>query len=365
MAGNSSRLFPFLKTVKLERGVTVSMFSLCEGNVNYNDFPLYRKRWFVLTLFSGELWLAILLYYLPFGFYGVFFTSRYVQIAALCIFWAFFLGIFFTGDIYAFRKGRVYKLKQKVLFVLLLFLILIAIAALIAVLTVAVWPRVPGGMQAFLQKIAVWVIQLVEGSKITIWLTILAVSAGLILSLFLALGKMSRKRWINRICSAYVFFFRGTPLLMQLYFIYYGLPQIALVLTINNRFIAAFIAFSLNSAAYCAEIIRAAILSIDKGQFEASKALRLSYAQTMRLVIVPQSIRRLIPPVGNEFIMMLKDASLVSIIALTDITKVTRSISSSTASAMVYIPAMILYLIITAVFTFIFHKMEKKYSVYV
>jgi polar amino acid transport system permease protein len=152
---------------------------------------------------------------------------------------------------------------------------------------------------------------------------------------------------------------------MQLYFIYYGLPEITPYLTINNRFIAAFIAFSLNSVAYCAEIIRAAIQSIDKCQFEASRALGLSYAQTMRLVIIPQSIRRLIPPVGNEFIMMLKDASLVSIIALTDITKVTRSISSSAATALVYIPAMVLYLIITAVFSFVFHKMEEKYSVYI
>jgi polar amino acid transport system permease protein len=179
-----------------------------------------------------------------------------------------------------------------------------------------------------------------------------------------ALGKMSKNAGLNKFCSAYIFFFRGTPLLMQLYFIYYGLPEISRFLTINNRFIAAFIAFGLNSAAYCAEIIRAAIQSIDKGQFEASRALGLSYAQTMRLVIIPQSIRRLIPPVGNEFIMVLKDASLVSIIALADITKVTRSISSSSATALVYIPAMILYLIITAVFSFIFHKLEKKYSVY-
>jgi polar amino acid transport system permease protein len=131
-----------------------------------------------------------------------------------------------------------------------------------------------------------------------------------------------------------------------------------------DRFIYAFIAYSLNSAAYCAEIIRAAIQSIDKGQFEASRALGLSYAQTMRLVIVPQSIRRLIPPVGNEFIMMLKDASLVSMIALVDITKATRNIEGSTRSALVYIPAMILYLIITAVFSFLFHRLEKKYSMY-
>jgi polar amino acid transport system permease protein len=214
------------------------------------------------------------------------------------------------------------------------------------------------------QKVLGWIPPLLDGARITISLTVVAVSAGLIMSLFLALGKMSKKVWLNRLCSGYVFFFRGTPLLMQLYFIYYGLPQITPLLTINNRFMAAFIAFGLNSAAYCAEIIRAAIQSIDKGQFEASRALGMSYAQTMRLVIVPQSIRRLIPPVGNEFIMVLKDASLVSIIALTDITKVTRSISSSTASAMVYIPAMILYLIITAVFTYIFNKLEKKYSIY-
>jgi polar amino acid transport system permease protein len=203
-----------------------------------------------------------------------------------------------------------------------------------------------------------------DGARVTVSLTVLAVSAGLVLSLFLALGKMSKNAVINKICSAYVFFFRGTPLLMQLYFIYYGLPEISRALTINSRFSAAFIAFGLNSAAYCAEIIRAAIQSIDKGQFEASRALGLSYAQTMRLVIVPQSIRRLIPPVGNEFIMVLKDASLVSIIALSDITKVTRSISSSTASALVYIPAMVLYLIITAIFSLVFHRLEKKYSIY-
>lgn len=213
-------------------------------------------------------------------------------------------------------------------------------------------------------KIMSWIPQLLSGAKITILLTLCSVVAGLILSIFLALGEMSKSKFINLLCRIYVFFFRGTPLLMQLYFVYYGLPEINPALTIKSRFLAAFIAYSLNSGAYCCEIIRAAIQSIDKGQFEASKALGMSYGQTMRLIIIPQSIRRLIPPVGNEFIMMLKDASLVSIIALADITKVTRSIQSSTASSMVYIPAMILYLIITAVFTLIFHLLEKKYSVY-
>ena len=206
--------------------------------------------------------------------------------------------------------------------------------------------------------------QLLMGARVTISLTVLAVSAGLILSVFLALGKISKNVVINKICSAYVFFFRGTPLLMQLFFIYYALPMVIPALTINSRFLAAFIAYSLNCAAYCAEVIRAAIQSIDKGQFEASRALGLTYVQTMRLVVIPQSIRRLIPPVGNEFIMILKDASLVSMIALVDITKATRNIEGSTRSALVYIPAMLLYLAITAVFSYIFHRAEKKYSVH-
>jgi polar amino acid transport system permease protein len=205
---------------------------------------------------------------------------------------------------------------------------------------------------------------LLDGARVTISLTVASVLAGLVLAFFLAMGKRSKNVIINKVSSAYIFFFRGTPLLMQLYFVYYALPMIAPFLTINSRFLAAFIAFGLNSAAYCAEIIRAAIDSIDKGQFEAAKALGLNYAQTMRFVIIPQSIRRLIPPVGNEFIMVLKDASLVSIIALVDITKATRNIEGSTRSALVYIPAMLLYLAITAVFSYIFHKLEKKYSVY-
>ena len=215
-----------------------------------------------------------------------------------------------------------------------------------------------------------WIPPLLNGARITIGLTVCAMSAGVVLSLFIALGKMSKNVILNKVCTAYTFFFRGTPLLMQLYFIYYALPSISSIFLIQtgspgaDRFIYAFIAYSLNCAAYSAEIIRAAIQSIDKGQFEASRALGLSYPQTMRLVIIPQSIRRLIPPIGNEFILMLKDASLVSMIALADITRVTRNIEGSTRSALVYIPAMVLYLVITAIFTFVFHRLEKKYSVY-
>lgn len=215
-----------------------------------------------------------------------------------------------------------------------------------------------------LQRIIVWLPQLLNGTKTTIIITVLSVAIGLVLSLFLALGKMSKNPLLNKPCSAYIFFFRGTPLLMQIYFIYFGLPQFHPALTIKSAFVAAMIAYTLNTSAYLAENIRAGIQSIDKGQYEAAKAIGMTYRQTMQLIIIPQTIRRLIPPVGNEFIMVLKDVSLVAIIGLSDLTKVTRAISSSSATALVYIPAMIIYLIITAFFTFIFNKMEKKYSVY-
>ncbi len=127
---------------------------------------------------------------------------------------------------------------------------------------------------------------------------------------------------------------------------------------------AAFIALSLNSGAYLAEIIRAAIQSIDKGQLEASKALGMSYTQSMMRIIIPQSYRRLIPPTGNEFIALLKDSSLVSVIAMTELMRTTSLLANSSGNAIYYIPCAILYLAMTTLFTFVFSKLEKKYSVY-
>ena len=220
------------------------------------------------------------------------------------------------------------------------------------------------GISATFLKMWAWMPTLLEAAWITLSLSIICVSCGLVIGIPLALGKISKRKIINMPCKAYIFFFRGTPLLMQLYFLYYTLPMIFPSLTINDSFIAASIAFTLNVAAYLAEIIRAAIQSIDKGQLEAAKSLGMSYGQAMRLIIIPQAYRRMIPPIGNEFIMVLKDTSLVSTIALTDLTYKTKQIASSSASALVYIPAMIIYLVITAVFTFIFSKIEKKLSVY-
>jgi polar amino acid transport system permease protein len=219
-------------------------------------------------------------------------------------------------------------------------------------------------MPSALEKIIGWMPALLEASWITLSLTVLSVCAALILSVFLALGKLSKNVITRNLSNAYVFFFRGTPLLMQIFFIYYGLPLIHASLTIQNRYMAAFIAFTLNIAAYVAEIIRAAIQSIDKGQMEASKALGLSYAQAMRLVIIPQAYRRMIPPICNEFVMVLKDTSLVFVIGLMDLTSQTRKIQSSNATTLVFIPAMALYLIMTSVFTSVFNRLEERLSRY-
>ena len=215
---------------------------------------------------------------------------------------------------------------------------------------------------------------ILHGVKLTLLLTTLSMVIGAFLSVFLALGKISKNLIISKLCSAYIFFFRGTPLLIQLFVVYFAVPQIfgfAWTGLFQNpeavykgAFLAALIAFSLNSAAYCAEIVRAAIQSIDKGQSEAAKALSMTYGQTMRTVIIPQSIRRMIPPLCNEFVMMIKDVSLVFAISLMDITTISKTIMTSENNYLVFFPALIIYLIVTAIFTFIFGKLEKRLSIY-
>lgn len=217
---------------------------------------------------------------------------------------------------------------------------------------------------------------LLHGVKLTLLLTTLSMGIGSVLSVFLALGKISENRLISKISSGYIFFFRGTPLLIQLFVVYFSVPAIfgfswRSLFSMSDpeavykgAFVAALIAFSLNAAAYCAEIVRAAIQSIDKGQNEAAKALGMSYGQTMRTVIIPQSIRRMIPPLCNEFVMMIKDVSLVFAISLMDITTISKSIMTSEGNYLVFFPALIIYLVITAIFTYLFGKIEKRLSVY-
>ena len=217
---------------------------------------------------------------------------------------------------------------------------------------------------------------LLHGVKLTLLLTTLSMVIGAAMSIFLALGKISENKLISKISSAYIFFFRGTPLLIQMFVIYFSVPGIFGFswrsmfsaadpeAVYKGAFIAALLAFSLNAAAYCAEIVRAAIQSIDKGQNEAAKALGMSYGQMMRTIIIPQSIRRMIPPLCNEFVMMIKDVSLVFAISLMDITTISKTIMTSEGNYLVFIPALLIYLVITAIFTLLFGKIEKRLSIY-
>ena len=217
---------------------------------------------------------------------------------------------------------------------------------------------------------------LMHGAKLTILLTTLTVLFGLLLGTVLALGKISKRKILSKISGAYIFFFRGTPLLIQIFVVYFTVPGIFgfawrdlfgasdAEAVYKGAFTAALIAFALNSGAYCAEIVRSAIQSIDKGQMEAAKALGMSYGQAMTRIVIPQSIRRMIPNVSNEFIMILKDVSLVFAISLMDITTISKNIMTSEGSYLVFIPALIIYLVITAFFSFIFNKIEKRFSVY-
>jgi amino acid ABC transporter membrane protein, PAAT family (TC 3.A.1.3.-) len=196
----------------------------------------------------------------------------------------------------------------------------------------------------------------------TVQLTIYGIVIGTAIGFLVALGKISGISYIKWFCSLYTWLIRGTPLMMQLFVIYYGLPQVGITL---DPMPAAVIGLSVNSGAYLAEIIRAGIESIPKGQMEAARALGMSYGQAMRRVIVPQAYRRLIPPMGNEFIALLKDSSLVSTIAMVDLMRVAQQRYSVTLRPLeIFGMACVLYLLMTTMFTILFGRLEKRLSVY-
>ncbi|HIV02506.1 MAG TPA: amino acid ABC transporter permease [Candidatus Aphodoplasma excrementigallinarum] len=199
-----------------------------------------------------------------------------------------------------------------------------------------------------------------DGLGVTLGLFALTLLFSIPLGLIISLGAISRFKPIAWLVKFYIWLLRGTPLLLQLLFVYFGLPLL-FGLNIDN-FAAAVIAFVLNYAAYFAEIFRAGIQSIDKGQFEAAKALGLSSGQTMWRVVIPQTISRILPPVGNESITLVKDTSLVSIIALSDIMHQTRTIVMREASVAAFVVAAVFYLVMTFVLTKLFDYLEKRFS---
>ena len=196
----------------------------------------------------------------------------------------------------------------------------------------------------------------------TIQLTVITLILGTILGILMALLKLTKNIFLRSFSTLYIWIFRGTPMMLQLFFFYYALPLMGVTL---SPFAAAVLGLSLNCGAYMAEIIRGGIISVDKGQFEASKALGFTYFQTMSKIILPQTLRNIIPAVGNEFITMLKDTSLVSTIAMVELMRSAMQISSTTFKyTEMLLAAAFLYLLLTTIFTGVFSFIEKKLSVY-
>jgi polar amino acid transport system permease protein len=192
----------------------------------------------------------------------------------------------------------------------------------------------------------------------TIELTLMAICFGTIIGLAVALIKISQKKPLVLIGTMYTWIFRGMPLLVQLFIIYYGLPSVGIEFTAQQ---AAILGLSLCGGAYIAEIIRAGIQSIDKGQMEAAYSLGMSWEQAMFRVIIPQSFKRLIPPMGNEFITLLKDTSLVAVISMVELLRAAQTQASATFKPFeMYMTAGVIYLILTTVFTIIFKKIEER-----
>jgi len=157
---------------------------------------------------------------------------------------------------------------------------------------------------------------LLLGAKLTLALTGLSVLFGTIIGTFMGMARLSKNKLIYGLATAYVEVIRGTPLLLQIYFFYFGLGELGINL---DEFAAGVIALAVNCGGYTAEIVRAGIQAIPKGQMEAARSLGMSYSQAMRKVILPQAFRQMIPPMVNEFTAMLKDSSLVSAISLTEL----------------------------------------------
>jgi polar amino acid transport system permease protein len=186
------------------------------------------------------------------------------------------------------------------------------------------------------------------------------------LGLPIALGSISRFRPVRAVCKLYVWLFRGTPLMLQLFFIFFGLGIIAmdtgLLFLRFDRFPAVVLTFTLNYAAYFAEIYRAGIQSIDRGQYEAAKTLGFTRSQTMMQIIIPQTIRRIIPPVCNETITLVKDTALANVIAVGELLKVAKDASNRDTSTVAFFIAALGYLMVTFLLTMLYQRLEKRFS---
>src|SRR5574343_339244 len=164
--------------------------------------------------------------------------------------------------------------------------------------------------------------------------------------------------------TGYIWLMRGTPLMLQMLFIYFALPFVPVIGIRLPDFPAAILAFVLNYAAYFAEIFRAGSQSVGKGQYEAAQVLGMSRAQTMRRIILPQMVKRILPPLSNETITLVKDTSLIYVLAMNDLLRAARGMVQRDFTTMPFVVAAAFYLIMTLVLTWGFARLEKKYAVY-
>jgi cystine transport system permease protein len=204
---------------------------------------------------------------------------------------------------------------------------------------------------------------LLEGAVMnTIPLTIISFIIGIILAVLTALGRISQVKLFQAIARVYVSAIRGTPLLVQLFIIFYGLPNIGVTL---DPFISAVIGFSLSVGAYASEIIRAAIISIPKGQWEAGYSIGMTYTQALKRIILPQATRVSIPPLSNTFISLVKDTSLASLVLVTEMFRRAQEIASTNYEfLLVYSEAALVYWVICFFLSVLQGFMEKKLDRY-
>lgn len=201
-----------------------------------------------------------------------------------------------------------------------------------------------------------------KGTILTVGLSISSIVFGTLLGLLIGLGKMMRNKVLAAPFYCYVTLFRGTPLLVQILIIHFGV--VPLFTGSTNAILAGTIALSLNSAAYTAETFRAGIQSIDKGQMEAARSLGMTHVQAMKFVILPQATKRMIPPLGNEFIVLLKDSSLLSVIAAPELMYWGRAMGSQYFKVWEpYLASAFIYLILTFILSLILNRLERRLQI--
>ena len=205
-----------------------------------------------------------------------------------------------------------------------------------------------------------WQLFLFEGLKNTLILTCISVALGTVLGALVAMAKMSKYRVVRGLITVYIEVIRGTPILLQLYIFYFVLPNVLTFLKLS-QFMWVSIALCVNSAAYVSEVIRSGIQAVDKGQAEAARSLGLSEKQTMLKIILPQAVRNILPALGNEFIMMLKETSLASTFFLGDLMTSYNVVKGATFLTLEPLTIVaVIYLCLTFPLSKIVEKFEKK-----